>query len=150
MSRKVSRFYVAVLLALVLGTTDSPQAAAKVRLGGVVVNGAYAHSPFYSPFFAPYCYAFWCGPYWWPYGYYADPGIGHYDGTDSGKVVLQNAEREGEVFIDGAYAGRAGDLKSLRLRPGVYEIEVRSSQNKFQQRIYVLSGKTLKLDIRRH
>ena len=51
-----------------------------------------------------------------------------------------------EVFIDGSYAGTTGNLKAMWLRPGSYNIEIRTSERTvFAEKIYVVAGKTIKL-----
>jgi hypothetical protein len=48
------------------------------------------------------------------------------------------------VYIDGAYAGTVGKLKTLHLRPGSYNIELRApGYMRYAERIYVTPGKTL-------
>ena len=84
-----------------------------------------------------------------PWGYYGyDPfyygaypvGFLH---PDAGLVKLDTKVKDAEVYVDGAYAGTAGDLKSIWLRQGAYNLEVRSpGRTKFAERIYVLNGKT--------
>lgn len=127
----------------------------RVRLGGITVGAGYSHFSGY-PYFGP-PYALW--PYWgarelllYPSygwlggfmhpGYYRDyregPGMGH--------VKLDTAAKQALVYVDGGYAGVAKDLKSIWLRPGAYNLEVRTDQESFTQRIYVLSGKTLRIE----
>ncbi|MBZ5566548.1 MAG: hypothetical protein LAN64_01725 [Acidobacteriia bacterium] len=119
-----------------------PQAAAGVRLGGIGIGGGYARGLFYPPY---YGYGPFYDPFWGPY-----PAIypGYANVPEAGKVVLRNAAADAQVYIEGAYAGEAGKLKSLHLQPGVYNLEVRSASGNFERRIYVLSGKTLKIDTR--
>jgi hypothetical protein len=141
--------FTVVLLALV--AIAPPQATARIRFGGIVVSGQYVRGPFIYPPFSPY-YGYSYG-LWWPYDpFWTAPYIGYpsplVPRAETGKVILQNAEKDAKVYINGAYAGIAGDLRSLHLQPGVYELEVRAPQSKFQERIYVLSGKTMKLDVR--
>jgi hypothetical protein len=63
-----------------------------------------------------------------------------------GQVRLEKAPKTAEVYLDGAYAGTAGELKNMWLDSGAYDIEVRASVGAtFRRRVYVLSGKTLKL-----
>jgi hypothetical protein len=48
------------------------------------------------------------------------------------------------VYINGAYAGTVGKLKTLYLRPGSYNIELRApGYMQYAERIYVTPGKTL-------
>jgi hypothetical protein len=134
----------AVLLSVAGIAVSPPQAAAGVRLGGISVGGGYARGLFYPPYygFGPYPWAspFWSGSPWLYSGYSVAP---------EGKILLQHTAPDALVYIDDGYAGEAAKLKSLRLQPGVYNLEVRSVSGNFQRRIYVLSGKTLKIDTRR-
>ena len=130
----------ALLLAVI--AVVPPQAVAGVRLGGIGIGGGYARGLFYPPY---YSFGPNYEPFWGPY-----PAIypGYSNASQAGKVVLQNAAADAQVYIEGGYAGEAGKLKSLRLQPGVYNLEVRSANGNFERRIYVLSGKTLKIDTR--
>ena len=89
------------------------------------------------------------GPYSWygPYGWYGPYPYGPYFGTpNAGQVKLDTHVKDAGVYIDGNFAGRAGDLKTMTLRPGNYLIEVREpGQPPFTENIHVLAGKTLKL-----
>ena len=63
-------------------------------------------------------------------------------------MKLQSAAKDAEVYLDNAYAGTASKLKSFWLQPGVYELEVRTQGRAPQaKRIYVLTGKTLKVNM---
>jgi hypothetical protein len=45
------------------------------------------------------------------------------------------------VFLDGSYAGTTHDNKTMHLRPGSYNLEIREAGNTaFAQRIYVVAG----------
>ncbi len=109
----------------------------RVRLGGGFVGG----------FYSPYEWGFWPGYYWGPYGYY--PGYyAAYYGADLGKIKLNGADKLDRVYIDGAYAGTAGELKSIHLKPGTYNLEVKHGDTSIlSQRIYVLSGKTVEVAV---
>ena len=78
---------------------------------------------------------------------YAYPGFytGYAYRQGMGQVKLQTDNKDAYVYLNGALAGQAGKLKSMWLDPGAYNLEVRSGNRKFTERIYVLSGKTLKL-----
>lgn len=90
---------------------------------GVVVVGP----GFYAP--APFLGAYW-GPAY-PYG---------------GEVKLDTKVKDAQVFIDGSYAGLTKDNKTIHLRPGTYNIEIREGeQTAFSQQIYVAAGKTIHL-----
>ena len=63
-----------------------------------------------------------------------------------GEVKLLTTQKEAEVYLNGAYAGIVQDLKSIWLEPGVYDLEINGSDNlTFKKRIYVLSGKSVKI-----
>jgi hypothetical protein len=63
-----------------------------------------------------------------------------------GEVKLTSSDQDASVYIDGAYAGPANKLKTLWLDPGAYNLELRdSSGQRFERRIYVLTGKTLQI-----
>src|SRR5262245_39649642 len=129
----------------------------RVKLGGISLGGFYHHhSGFdYYPYYYPYNSALWGAmPYpLWPYadfspafyhpGYYS--GFSRSDGM--GEARLLTSEKTAAVFLDGAYAGVAEDLKSIWLEPGAYTLEVTGHGNEqFKRRIYVLSGKTVKVN----
>jgi hypothetical protein len=83
-------------------------------------------------------------PYWgaypYPYGYY-----GYAPAT--GGVKFDTSVKDAEVYIDGAYAGTVGKLKTMYLRPGSYDIEVRAAgRTQFDKKVYVAAGKTLHLN----
>jgi hypothetical protein len=83
----------------------------------------------------------WYGSYWgpYPYGYY-----GAYYGPSTGAVKFDTKIKDAQVFIDGAFAGTVGQLKTLHLRPGTYNLELRAPGGmRYAERIYVARGKTL-------
>lgn len=104
-------------------------ASAWVRFG-VAVPGPV----FYTPgWYAPY----W-GAYWGPGPYYAFP--------NSGDVKLDTKVKDAQVFIDGSYAGTTKENKTMHLRPGSYNIEIKQNgQTAFSQEVYVAAGKTIHL-----
>jgi PEGA domain len=81
------------------------------------------------------------GPYWGPYPY----AYGYYGYAPlTGEVKFDTHIKDAEVYIDGAYAGTVGHLKTMHLRPGSYDIELRAPGRKqFDETIYVTAGKTL-------
>ena len=102
----------------------SASAAVRVFVGGPVVYGGW---------YAPY----W-GPYWGPYGYGYFP--------NSGQVKLDTKVKDAQVFINGAYAGTTHENRTMHLRPGTYNIEIReNNQTPFSQRVYVSAGQTVRL-----
>ncbi len=134
-----------LLASLVLASLVS--AGATVRFGGPVigVGVGYWSGPYWGG--CGYCgVPVWGGWYGYPYwGPFYSPG---YFGAapDKGEVKLQTSYKNAEVYVDDAYAGTADKLKSFWLAPGVYRVEVRpSGTTPISKRIYVLTGKTLKL-----
>jgi hypothetical protein len=94
------------------------------------------------PVYRPWGY--WHDPFFYSYGPYYGP-YGTYHGN-LGEVKLDTKVKNAEVFVDGAYAGTAGKLKSMWLQPGAHDLEVRAPEGgRFAQRIYVLTGKTIHL-----
>jgi len=93
-------------------------------------------------FVAPAFGGGWYSPYWAPYRY------GYYDyAPATGAVKFDTSVKDAEVYIDGAYAGTVGKLKTIQLRPGSYDIEVRAPGcTQFDKRVYVAAGKTLHLN----
>ena len=106
---------------------------------------AYAHPVhvFVGPRFG-WGYSSWgWGPYGYPYGY-GYYGYGYAPAT--GALKFDTKVKDAEVYINGAYAGTVGDLKTMHLRPGTYDVEVRSpGRTQFAEKVYVANGKTLKL-----
>ena len=118
----------ALLILATAAMTFAPlTASAAVIRGGVFVGGPV----FYGP--GPY----W-GSYWGPYGPYAY--------ANAGQVKLETKVKDAQVFINGAYAGLTKDNKTMHLRPGSYNIEIREGdRTTFTQKVYVTAGKTIHL-----
>jgi len=124
-----------------------------LRLGGISLGAGYAH--FSGPAFYPYgpydfyplgwdYSAFWY-PYWGPYSFFA-PGYFAY-GSAKGEVRLTAQPKTAEVYLDQAYAGTADKLKDIWLEPGAYDLSVAASGHQaYHRRIYVLSGRSLKIN----
>jgi PEGA domain len=84
-------------------------------------------------------YGGYWGPYWGP-AYY---GYGY---PAAGQIKLDTKVKNAEVFINGAFAGTTHDAKSMYLRPGSYNIEIRElGTTKFVQQVYVVPGRTMHL-----
>lgn len=132
-------------LAWVLATGSLSPASAGVRLGAISMGAGYGY-PFYPGYDSPFFY----GPlYSSAIGYpaFASPVL-LVPQADKGQVSLQAPSKDAEVYLDNAYAGTAADLKKFWLAPGVYELEVRSKdQTTKKKRIYVLTGKSLKVNL---
>jgi hypothetical protein len=127
---------------------DSQSGRLRVRLGGVFIGSGYSQYSGY-PSFAYYS-GFWgrrpdfFDPFLlWPF----PPGFatGFVYRPNMGEVKIQTNNKSAWVYLDGAFAGRADHLRSMWLDPGVYHFEVRDGNRTYAQRIYVLTGKTLKL-----
>ena len=118
-----------LLVLVALGMALAPMSAsAAVVVGGGFVRGPVVYGGWYNPYWGPY----WGGPY------YAYP--------NSGQVKLDTKVKDAQVFINGSYAGTTHENKTMRLRPGSYNIEIREGgQTPFAERIYVAAGKTLHL-----
>lgn len=81
----------------------------------------------------------------WGYGYdpfyYGPPVVYH---PNQGEVKLETKVKDAQVFIDGGYAGRARELKTMWLQQGSHNLEIRAPEGeRYTQRIYVMAGKTL-------
>ena len=96
--------------------------------------------PYYGGWYAPY----W-GPYWgYGYGY----GYGYF--PNSGQIKLDTKVKDAQVFINGAYAGTTRENKTMHLRPGSYNLEIREANTtQFAQKVYVVAGKTIHLRLAR-
>lgn len=131
----------------------SPRAETHVRLGGVAVSAGYAHfssSAFYpyfpyGPLYGPIGSPLWWDPFWgassafYPVGYF-DPGNG------KGELKLSGAPKDASVYVNQGYAGTVDHLKSIWLDPGAYDLVLSAADGRrYEQRIYVLTGKTLKI-----
>jgi hypothetical protein len=107
-------------------------AAARGRVA-VFVGGGFAPMGFYG-----YGY----GPFYHPYPYGAYYGV-----PNAGQVKLDTKVKDAQVFVDGAYAGTSGKLKTMWMRPGTYTIELRApGQAQFAEKIYVVAGKTVHVE----
>jgi hypothetical protein len=124
MGRSILRklLFVCAVLAVTL------PASAAVRY----VRGGFGYGPAFGP------WGYWYEPYY--YGMY--PGVVSH--PNAGLVKLDTKVKGAEIFVDGAYAGTTGNLKSMWLQQGAYNLEVRSPGSPpYAQRIFVVNGKTL-------
>ena len=121
-----------MILAAALATLAPMSAPAAIR--GYVMVGRPYYGGYYGGFYSP----FW-GPYWGPYGgYYAHP--------NAGEVKLDTKVKDAQVFINGAYAGTTHENKTMYLRQGTYNLEIREGgSTPYAEKIYVVAGKTLHL-----
>jgi hypothetical protein len=87
----------------------------------------------------------WWSPY--PYGIYDPYGVYEPIHPNSGEVKLKTNIKDADVFINGAYAGKAGKLKSMWLLANAYSLEVRApGRTPFREKIYAVPGKTIKVE----
>ena len=64
-----------------------------------------------------------------------------------GELRLRSNLENADVFLDDGFAGKAKELKTIWLEPGAYNLRVEAENHApFALRIYVLGGKTLKID----
>jgi len=95
---------------------------------------------FVGPAFGWGWYSLFWGAYPYPYGYY---GYAH----ATGALKFDTDVKDAEVYIDGAYAGTVGKLKTMQLRPGSYNVELRApGRTQFDEKVYIAAGKTLHLN----
>ena len=123
--------------ALMMLAPMSAPAAVRVVVGRPL-HGYYGRPlyGYYGGFYDP----FW-NPYWGP-AYYG----GYYGHPNQGEVKIDTKVKDAEVFINGSYAGTTRHNKSMYLRPGSYNIEIREGgRTQFAERVYVVEGKTLHL-----
>jgi hypothetical protein len=129
----------------------------RIRLGGISLTGGYGR--FYgSPYWGPPYYGYYKSPFWspswqtyFPYGGMGLSGLypayNFQRGPGMGEIKLQAEPMTASVFINDAYAGRVQDLRSMSLEPGVYNLRIETEGRPgFARRVYVLSGKTLKIE----
>lgn len=136
---------------------EIPVESSKIHwhLGTISVGAAYSSGPYYPPYgfypYGPYGWypggwvgsAFWY-PLWGGYPFYPAGSFAYNGGR--GELRLAADPRQAEVYIDGAYAGTADQLKTMWLDPGAYDLTVSAKDREaFHQRVYVLSGKSLKI-----
>jgi hypothetical protein len=86
------------------------------------------------------------GPAWGPWGYYGYGPYSYYGGyaRAGGEIKIDSKAKDAEVFVNGAYAGTVKEMKSMWLRPGTYDLELRArGGEKFAEKVYVVAGKTV-------
>jgi len=109
-----------------------PASAAGRFRGRIVVGPGFGPWGWYSPFY---------GPYGW-YGYAPYPA--YY--SNAGELKLKTNVKDADVYINGAYAGKAAKLKTMWLRPDAYSLEIRApGYTTYAARIYLTPGKTMQV-----
>jgi hypothetical protein len=120
-----------LILTAALMTLAPLSASAAIR--GFVAVGPVYGAGWYAPFW---------GPYWGPYAYWGP----YYAYPNAGQVKVDTKVKDAAVYIDGAYAGTTQENKTMHLRPGSYNIEIREGGlTHFTERVYVTAGKTVHL-----
>ena len=120
-----------------------------LRLGGGALTAGYVSGPMWYPYAAYGYYPYYgaaFNPFWAPLSPYYYPASFSY-GDDKGQIELKADPKNAWVYIDGAYAGTVQRLKNIWLDPGAYDLSIRADgREPFQQRVYVLTGKTLNIN----
>ena len=129
--------------------SETPSHRYHLRLGTVAFSAAYVSGPLWYPY-APYGHYPYYGalhdPFWAPFSAYYFPASFAY-GEDKGQIALKADPKDAAVYIDEAYAGTVQRLKNIWLHPGAYDLSIRAAgREPFQQRVYVLTGKTLNIN----
>jgi hypothetical protein len=139
-SLKIAGLVLGALLFVVLPASAAgrfPGAAGRFR-GGIVVAPSFSLRGWYGPYS-------WYGPYaYGPFLPYESYPMAY---SNVGEVKLKTNVKDADVFINGAFAGKAAKLKSMSLPPATYDLEVRATgYAPFTSRIYVVPGKTLHVE----
>jgi hypothetical protein len=122
-----------------------------LRLGMIALGAGYSHfsGPGYYPY-GPYAFSPFGSEYsalwfpYWPYPFFAPDYFAY--GSAKGEVKLAAEPKTAQVYLDRAYAGTANHLRNIWLEPGAYDLSLAATgREDFHQRIYVLSGKSLKI-----
>jgi hypothetical protein len=129
----MTRFVKYSAIALLAFLTFVPAASARGMYFGGGYGGGYVGGGF--------------GPGFYPGGYY---GYGPWYGqgySQVGEVQILTKQKGNQIFVDGGFAGRTGELKKFSLRTGTHTIELRNvkGQSYYKEQINVISGKKLKI-----
>ncbi len=137
----MSRFTKILLTGFLAAATFAPIASA--QRARIIIGGGFGGG-FYGPaYYGPGWYG-WYGPgFYGPYGY----GGYRYAVPATGSVKIETKAKSSSVYVDGAFAGTVGDLKTFHLKTGEHDIELRAPDGHsfYQEHINVLGGRTLKL-----
>ncbi len=136
-----------IVLALLI-TVLVPLSAAAHVVFGVGVGPIFPWG--YYGYYGPYGYGY---PYGWGYpayyggGYaYGPYGYGYGYGRPVGEVQIKSPDPNAQIYINGALAGRAHDLKKMYLKPGTYTIEQRIGNDVQKERVYIVANRSLKIE----
>ncbi len=133
----MTRFLKYSAIALLALVTFVPAASARGYYGG---RGFVGVGVGFGPGFYPGYYGWygpWFGPWYGP-GYYV---------PNAGEVEIKTKQKGEQIFVDGGFAGRTGELKTFPLRAGIHNIELRNAngQTFYQEQINVIAGKKIKI-----
>jgi hypothetical protein len=129
-----------LILAAAMMMIGSSLASARVFVGV---------GPVYRPFrpavrfgwgpYLGYGYGYGYGPYWGG-GYVAAPR------PTTGSIKFDTPEKSASVYVNDSYAGTVGEVKTLRLRPGNYDIRVAEpGRESYEEHVYVGLGSTTRV-----
>lgn len=123
--------------ALALGVLMATMPAAEARV--VVMGGGFRTRIVVGPTYGPWGYGY---PGY--YGGYPGVGLPVNSHPNAGQVKLDTKQKDAKVFIDGAYAGTAKEMKATWLPQGTHDLKIRAADGeKFESEVYVASGKTI-------
>ncbi len=121
-------FFTLAAFVIMIAPVAAPAAGRAVFVSRPIYGAGFGYGPYWGSYWGPG----WAGPV------YAYP--------NSGEVKLETKVKDAEVFINGAYAGTTHENRTMRLRPGNYDIQIREQgRTQFAEKVYVVPGKTLKL-----
>ncbi|RZU42170.1 PEGA domain-containing protein [Edaphobacter modestus] len=121
-----------MLLGLAALTFLVPSTAFCAGRGGVVMGQGFGPFGFYGPY--------------GPAGFGAYPFAPYTIAPNAGEVRIDTHVKDASVFINGNYAGRIGQLKTMTMLAGNYNIEIREpGRPPFDAPIFVVAGKSIKL-----
>ncbi len=69
-------------------------------------------------------------------------------GDKSGKISFKDTAKGDKIYVNGAYEGVAGNLKSIRLNPGIYQVTVTNhGKDVFNQQVILPTKETVHLTV---
>jgi hypothetical protein len=137
--RVLTRFSLICLLMLPFAASAEARGHFGRRGGTVIVPGYSLYYPYWGLGWG----WGWGGPFW-------DYGPYYYPAENTGKIKIKDHDKSDQVYINGAYAGTVDNLKDFRLDPGSYSVQIRDNGKVLLNRdIYVVTGKTVEIDVNR-
>jgi hypothetical protein len=125
-------------LGVLLATMPAAEAQRGFRGGGfggrIIVGPAFGYG--YPGYYGGYGYPGYYGGYYGGFGFNTHP--------NAGQLKLDTKQKDAQVYIDGAYAGTAKEMKSTWLKQGTYDLELRApGGERYASQIYIIPGKTI-------